>query len=111
MEDWKEYAILNTRTGNVRMMTLRESPKYLIEKPNRYAKVENCEYLAERGFEKVYEKDHAVIQAQLASKKDSFFVSNVRVKMRNILTSRKGFTYEQAQVLNKLFEMGIAETK
>ena len=107
MEDWKEYAILNTRTGNVRMMTLRESPKYLIEKPNRYAKVENCEYLAERGFEKVY----AVIQAHLASKKDSFFVSNVRVKMRNILTSRKGITYEQAQVLNKLFEMGIAETK
>lgn len=111
MEDWKEYAILNTRTGNVRMMTLRESPNYLIEKPNRYAKVENCEYLAERGFEKVYEKDHAVIQAHLASKKDSFFVSNVRVKMRNILTSRKGITYEQAQVLNKLFEMGIAETK
>ena len=71
----------------------------------------NCEYLAERVFEKVYEKDHAVIQAQLASKKDSLFVSNVRVKMRNILTSRNGITYEQAQVLNKLFEMGIAETK
>ena len=39
------------------------------------------------------------------------FVSSVRVKMRNILTSRQGISYEQAQALNKLFELGIAETK
>ena len=71
MENWKEYAILNTCTGDVAIVMLGEFPKFFTAYPNLYVKVDNCEYLAERGNERVYAKDHALIQAQLDKSKIS----------------------------------------
>ena len=71
MENWKEYAILNTSTGDVAFTMLGEFPKFFTAYPSLYVKVDNCEYLAERGNERVYAKDHALIQAQLAKSKIS----------------------------------------
>ena len=71
MENWKEYAILNTSTGDVAIVMLGEVPKFFTAYPSLYVKVDNCEYLAERGNERVYAKDHALIQAQLAKSKIS----------------------------------------
>ena len=51
MENWREYAILNTSTGDVAFAMLGEFPKFFTAYPSLYVKVDNCEYLAERGNE------------------------------------------------------------